>query len=81
MCTPIPEGKIDSRQKREFNLEFCRCRVIVEDTIGIIKERWPALGKVLSFNSNMKQCARYIQALVALHNYIVRNERDVDFYR
>ena len=29
----------------------------------------------------MKQCARYIQALVAIHNYIIWHERDADFYR
>ena len=81
MCTPIPEGKINSQRKREFNSEFCRARVIVEDTIGIIKNRWPPLKGELSFHSDMKKCARYIQALVALHNYIVRHERDVDFYR
>ena len=81
MCTPIPENKLDSQQKRLFNKQFCRARVLAEDTIGIIKERWPALGTNLSFGNNMKQCARYIQGLVALHNFIIKKERDADVYR
>ena len=76
-ATPFRENQIDDPRKTQFNTAFCRARVSVECTIGKIKARFPILKDGFRFKS-MQKVGRCIEALCAIHNFIVRKERPED---
>ena len=69
-ATPFRENQIDDPRKTQFNTAFCRARVSVECTIGKIKARFPILKDGFRFKS-MQKVGRCIEALCAIHNFIV----------
>ncbi|KAI7961521.1 hypothetical protein MJO28_002010 [Puccinia striiformis f. sp. tritici] len=61
-------------EKQQFNYELSHNRVIVEHTIGMLKNRWQSL-KSLSIEILGKKTAKrlntWLRACVVLHNYLL----------
>ncbi len=78
MATPFCEATTDKRE-REYNVRFCRARVVVEQAIGRLKNRWRVLlGDGIRLR-NMKAAARIIQIACALNNFIMEKcEEPID---
>ena len=76
MATPFLEDAADNcDRKRRYNDEFCAARVLVENTIGIWKWRWRVLRDGTGFH-NMEKVSKCINGLAALHNFIIKNEKE-----
>ncbi len=54
------------RHKEKFNFALCRTRVLVEQTFGILKRRFPCLS--VGLRTNPSRACKYIVACVILHN-------------
>lgn len=69
----IPYRQAESRadpRKRRYNYDLTKCRVIIEQVIGILKARFPILHNGLKFKS-MELCGKVIICCAALHNFIL----------
>ena len=76
MATPFLEDAADNcDRKRRYNDEFCGARVLVENTIGIWKWRWRVLRGGTGFH-DMEKVSKCINGLAALHNFIIKNEKE-----
>ena len=78
MATPYLEGAIrgDDR-KRRYNAAFKTARNVVERTIGILKNKFNMLKIGLRMKDEVK-CARAIEILCAIHNFIIRKKNPGD---
>lgn len=56
----------DVRHKEKFNAALCRTRVLIEQTFGILKRRFPCLS--FGLRTNPTRACKYIVACVILHN-------------
>ena len=61
---------MDDESKQQYNRDFRRARVVVENCIGMLKARWPVLLKGLRF-LDMAKCSKAIEVFVALYNFIL----------
>ena len=76
MATPFPDqAALINAIIAAYNLSHSQMRVKVENTIGIIKVRFPVLRIGLPFR-DLTKCGKCIQVLIAIHNLIIdgRNE-------
>jgi hypothetical protein len=62
LCTPFLDAiAATNARQRAFNLDFCRCRVHIEQGIGRLKNRWPILsGGGIKF-PDMEKSSKLIQ--------------------
>lgn len=72
-----------SEQKPEtkeelFNLRHSQLRNMIERNFGIDKERWPILRDGPNKGYSALQQSRFVCALLALHNFILRNGQPVE---
>lgn len=56
----------DVRHKERFNSALCRTRVVIEQTYGILKRRFPCLAAGL--RTKPDRACQYVVACVILHN-------------
>ncbi|XP_062602285.1 putative nuclease HARBI1 [Saccostrea cucullata] len=56
----------DVRYRERYNSALCRTRVIIEQTFGILKRRFPCLSVTL--RTNPDRACQYVVACVVLHN-------------
>ena len=61
-----------------YNIAFKLARTLVENTIGIIKRRFPILAMVLPFRgeAGLTKAGRLIQGLMAIHNLVCQDNED-----
>ena len=61
-----------------YNLAFKRARILIENTIGILKRRFTVLGMVLPFRGEegLTKAGRVIQGLMAIHNLVCEDADD-----
>ena len=77
LATPYLPGAVgDDVAKQAYNNAFKATRSSVERTFGIFKRRFSGLKTGLRFRS-MEKCARLIQILGAIHNFVIR-EHNID---
>ena len=55
----------DIRYKERYNAALCRTRVLIEQTYGILKRRFPCLSVVL--RTKPDRACQYVLACVVLH--------------
>ena len=76
MATPFLQAAASAcPRKRRYNEEFCAARVTVENSIGILKERWRVLSIGMGYH-DMKKASNCILGLASLHNFILKNENE-----
>ncbi|XP_055997773.1 putative nuclease HARBI1 [Ostrea edulis] len=56
----------DVRHKERFNSALCRTRVVIEQTYGILKRRFPCLA--VGLRTKPDRACQYVVACVVLHN-------------
>lgn len=71
---PYP-GENLPESKRIFNYRISRARRCIENTFGILVQRWRCLRKPII--GNIDTCEQIVQACVALHNYLQKAEEDL----
>ena len=61
-----------------YNIAFKRARILIENTIGILKRRFPILAMVLPFRGEegLTKAGRLIQGLMAIHNLACEDNED-----
>ena len=78
MATPYLDGATrGDERKQRYNVAFKKARNVVERTIGILKNKFIMLKKGLRMK-DMVKCARVIEILCAIHNFIVRKRNPDD---
>ena len=82
MATPYLDGAArGNERKMRYNVAFKKARNVVERTIGILKNKFLMLKVGLRLK-DMVDCARVIEILCAIHNFIIRkrnpNDEDSD---
>ena len=79
LAIPFPiRDALNNRVMAAYNLAFKRARTLIENTIGILKRRFPILGMVLPFRgeAGLTKAGRLIQGLMAIHNLICEDYED-----
>ena len=61
----------------DYNYAHARARGKVENTIAILKRRFPVLATCLTFE--ITKCSRVIQCLIAIHNLIIDSNEDLSW--
>ena len=61
-----------------YNVAFKKARIIIENTIGILKRRFTILSMVLPFRGlqGLRKAGMVIQALMAIHNLVCEDRED-----
>ena len=74
MATPYLDGVAEGdARKTAYNNAFRPTRNTVERTFGILKRRFSGLKTGIRMD-DMANCARLIQVLIGIHNFILRND-------
>lgn len=71
---PFP-GKQLSLQKKIYNYRISRARRTIENTFGILAQRWRILRRCLT--TSIETCDNIVLACVVLHNFIQRGEQEM----
>ncbi len=75
MATPFADSTSDPREK-QYNRQFCRARVAVEQSIGRLKNRWRILlGDGIRLK-DMEDASKTIQICGALQNMILEHDSE-----
>lgn len=67
LLKPYPQRNL-THDKRIYNYRLCRARRIVENTFGILAERFRVFKKPIQIN--IKNVSKVVMASCALHNYL-----------
>ncbi|EEC19978.1 hypothetical protein IscW_ISCW013628, partial [Ixodes scapularis] len=59
-----------THQRRILNYRLSRVRRVVENTFGIMSQRWRILRR--SFKATNENVVRIVSACVALHNFLLQ---------
>ncbi|CAN7975605.1 unnamed protein product [Ixodes persulcatus] len=70
MMRPFPRKGGLTFKRRIFNYRLSRARRVVENTFGILAQKWRILRR--PFKANEENVNRIIGACVALHNYLLK---------
>ena len=74
LSTPHPDFEtINNEKKKRYNIAFCRARIIVEQSIGILKHRWKVLMHPMRFK-DIELCAKMVIVASCLHNFCVDHQ-------
>lgn len=71
---PYPGTYLDET-KNIFDMRFSRARRTIENTFGILVQRWRRLRNPIIAAVNL--CFKIVLACVVLHNYIQKGEEDI----
>lgn len=71
---PYP-GKNLTYEKLIFNYRLSRARRVIENTFGILVQRWRILRKTIL--GDITTCELIVKAAVVMHNYLQKNESDL----
>lgn len=71
---PYP-GKYLGEKKSIFNFRLSRARRTIENTFGILVQRWRRLRSPIIANGEL--CNKIIMACIVLHNYIQKGEENI----
>lgn len=71
---PFPGAFLNER-KNIFNMRLSRVRRTIENTFGILAQRWRRLRNPILASEDL--CQDIIMATVVLHNYIQKGEQDI----
>ncbi|KMQ85602.1 nuclease harbi1 [Lasius niger] len=75
MMRPHPRsGKLDIG-KKIFNYRISRARRVVENAFGMLVTRWRIYRRPII--ANVSNVRKIVQATVALHNFIIKNEEQL----
>lgn len=61
--------------KKIFNYRLSRARRMIENTFGILTQRWRVFLRPIV--ADVEMCERITKAAVALHNFVQREEEDI----
>ncbi len=75
LITPLPERRQLTQQEQRYNRSHKRTRVIVERTIGILKQRFRVLLECVRLR-DMKEVAILVKSLCILHNLCIQQGDD-----
>lgn len=70
LMTPIPDAAEGSPEAKYTSLHG-RARVVIENTFGILKNRWRCLSKDRTMHYKPEKCAKIIIACCVLHNILI----------
>lgn len=73
---PYP-GENLSEKKKIFNYRLSRARRTIENTFGILTQRWRCMSKKIV--GDVDTCERIIKACVILHNFLQSEEDSIPF--
>lgn len=68
-------GKYLDEKQNVFNYRLSRARRMIENTFGILAQRWRRLRSPIIASSDL--CDEIVMACVVLHNYIQKGEEDI----
>lgn len=71
---PYPGSYLQESQNL-FNMRLSRARRCIENTFGILAQRWRRLRNPII--ANVETCEYITQAVVVLHNFIQKSEEDI----
>lgn len=71
---PFPGSFLDER-KNIFNMRLSRARRTIENTFGILTQRWRRLRNPII--GNVETCEEILMATVVLHNFLQKGEEDI----
>ncbi|XP_071578909.1 putative nuclease HARBI1 [Temnothorax nylanderi] len=72
MMRPYPRSRKLDIGKKVFNYRLSRARRVVENAFGILVARWRIYRRPII--ANVSNVRKIVQATVALHNFIIKNE-------
>jgi hypothetical protein len=75
---PYPGERLEDG-KLIFNYRLSRARRVIENTFGILVQRWRILRKPII--GNVTTCESIVRACVALHNFVQKSEDDIPLSR
>ena len=79
LATPFPSRyALNDPDIAAYNVAFKKARIIIENTIGILKRRFTILSMVLPFRGvqGLRKAGMVIQALMAIHNLVCEDRED-----
>ena len=79
LATPFPtRDGLTNAAIAAYNLAFKKARILIENTIGILKRRFTVLSQVLPFRGErgLAKAGMVIQALMAIHNLVCEDRED-----
>lgn len=71
---PYPGSYLQDSQNI-FNMRLSRARRCIENTFGILAQRWRRLRSPII--ANVENCELIVQAVVVLHNFIQKGEAEI----
>lgn len=71
---PYPGNNL-SDIKNIFNYRLSRARRTIENTFGILVQRWRVLRK--PFIADINNCEAIVKATIVLHNFLQKGEEDL----
>lgn len=71
---PFP-GSYLSEEKNIYNYRISRARRVIENTFGILSQRWRIYRRTI--NADINTCENIVLATIVLHNYLQTKERDI----
>ncbi len=78
LATPFSD-KTEVPSEKKYNKSFCRARVVVENTIGRLKNKFNVMKSIIRFRS-LEQSSRLIQVLCAIFNFVLKKDGVSDMY-
>lgn len=69
LMTPIPDAAaVEGSPEAKYTTIHGKCRVVIENTFGRLKNRWRCLSKDRTLHYAPVKCAKIITACSVLHN-------------
>lgn len=76
---PFPQRKAGrDRRKRRYNYRVCRARGVVENTFGILSQKWRIYNRPLEVK--VESAKVIVLATCVLHNFLRSKNSDKDFF-